>query len=121
MKTGQRYVARLRCQLFNAIIKQEIAFFDVNRTGELTNRLASDTEVIQDLVTTNLSMLARYIVQIIGCLALMFVLSWNLTLVLLAVVPPVAIGAVWYGRKVRESDLSRSCVFHFKISSYLIT
>eukprot|EP00042_Codosiga_hollandica_P045316 m.458456 g.458456 ORF g.458456 m.458456 type:complete len:772 (-) comp56992_c0_seq3:126-2441(-) len=99
---GQRYVSRLRCILFNAMLNQEIAFFDVNRTGELTNRLASDTEVIQDLVTSNLSMLARYIVQIIGSLVIMFVLSWRLTLVLLAVVPPVAIGAVWYGRKVKN-------------------
>ena len=57
-------------------------------------------------------MLARYIVQIIGSLALMFVLSWRLTLVLLAVVPPVAIGAVWYGRKVRAIYYNELAVFH---------
>lgn len=44
---GQRLVAGLRTDVFRAIIRQDIAFFDNNRTGELTNRLASDTAVIQ--------------------------------------------------------------------------
>jgi ABC-type multidrug transport system fused ATPase/permease subunit len=41
-------VARIRREVFAAIVRQDIAFFDVTRTGELTNRLASDTAVIQD-------------------------------------------------------------------------
>eukprot|EP00040_Diaphanoeca_grandis_P023287 m.126459 g.126459 ORF g.126459 m.126459 type:complete len:792 (-) comp29201_c0_seq1:136-2511(-) len=99
---GQRLVARVRSDLFATIIKQEIAFFDVTRTGELTNRLASDTAVIQNACTVNLSMLARYTVQIVGSLALMFSLSWNLTLVLISVIPGVGIGAVAYGRQVKK-------------------
>eukprot|EP00043_Microstomoeca_roanoka_P012782 m.124284 g.124284 ORF g.124284 m.124284 type:complete len:815 (-) comp15590_c0_seq2:410-2854(-) len=99
---GQRLVARIRKDVFASIVNQDISFFDVNRTGELTNRLASDTAVIQDACTVNISMLLRYIVQIVGSLALMFALSWKLTLVLLSVVPPVAIGAVWYGKKVKN-------------------
>ena len=43
-------------------------------------------------------MLARYILQMVGSLALMFVLNAALTGVLLAVVPIVAIGAVQYGK-----------------------
>jgi hypothetical protein len=35
---GQRFVARIRVNVFKAIINQEVAFFDTNRTGELTNR-----------------------------------------------------------------------------------
>ena len=52
---GQRLVARLRTQLFESIIRQEVAFFDTNRTGELTNRLASDTQVIQNAITVSLT------------------------------------------------------------------
>ncbi|EGD74247.1 ABC transporter B family protein [Salpingoeca rosetta] len=99
---GQRLVARVRKLVFASIVRQDISFFDKTRTGELTNRLASDTAVIQNACTVNISMLLRYIVQIVGSLALMFALSWKLTLVLLSVVPPVAIGAVWYGSKVKK-------------------
>lgn len=45
---GQRLVARIRRDVFAAIVSQDISFFDTNRTGELTNRLASDTSVIQN-------------------------------------------------------------------------
>eukprot|EP00049_Salpingoeca_infusionum_P001664 m.49910 g.49910 ORF g.49910 m.49910 type:complete len:823 (+) comp11127_c1_seq1:609-3077(+) len=99
---GQRLVARVRKDVFAAIIRQDIGFFDVNRTGELTNRLASDTTVIQSACTESISSLVRYILQIVGSLVLMFTVSWKLTLVLLSVVPPIAIGAVWYGGRVKK-------------------
>ncbi|CAE1292594.1 ABC transporter B family member 1 [Acanthosepion pharaonis] len=94
--TGQRVVARLRSQLFANIMKQEISFFDVTRTGELTNRLSSDTQVLQNAITVNLSVLLQYLLQITGSLAVMFVLNPALTGVLLGVVPLVSLGAVQY-------------------------
>ncbi|XP_062502331.1 ABC transporter B family member 1-like isoform X2 [Corticium candelabrum] len=99
---GERLVARLRQRLFGSVMKQEVAFFDVTRTGELTSRLSSDTQVVQDAVTSNLSMLIRYALLIIASLVFMFVLSWKLTLVLLAVVPIVSIGAVIYGNYIKK-------------------
>eukprot|EP00698_Gefionella_okellyi_P019000 TRINITY_DN576_c0_g1_i1.p1 TRINITY_DN576_c0_g1~~TRINITY_DN576_c0_g1_i1.p1 ORF type:complete len:759 (-),score=182.47 TRINITY_DN576_c0_g1_i1:78-2315(-) len=95
---GQQLVARLRCELFNSISIQDVAFFDEQRTGELTNRLASDTQVIQNAATVNISMTLRYLIQIIGSIVILFIISWKLTLVMLSVVPVVAIGAVVYGR-----------------------
>ncbi|XP_071502591.1 uncharacterized protein [Diadema antillarum] len=99
---GMRVVCRLRTNLFSAIIRQEVAFFDTNRTGELTNRLSSDTQVVQNAVTVNISMLVRYSFQIIGSIAIMFSQSAALTGVLLSVVPIIAIGAVQYGRYVQR-------------------
>ncbi|XP_053376313.1 uncharacterized protein LOC123533999 [Mercenaria mercenaria] len=100
--SGHRVVARLRKDLFGSIIKQDIAFFDTNRTGELCNRLSSDTQVVQNAVTVNISMLARNTLQIIGSLILMFTLNPALTGVLLSVVPVVAIGAVQYGMFMKK-------------------
>ena len=76
---GQRVVARLRRQVFAAIIRQDIEFFDTNRTGELTSRISSDTQVLQNTVTSNLSMLARYLIQIIGSVIFMFSLEPSLS------------------------------------------
>ncbi|XP_041457068.1 ABC transporter B family member 27-like [Lytechinus variegatus] len=99
---GMRVVCRLRNTLFAAIIRQEVAFFDTNRTGELTSRLSSDTQVVQNAVTVNISMLVRYSFQILGSIAIMFSQSASLTGVLLSVVPIIAIGAVQYGRYVQN-------------------
>ena len=76
---GQRFVARLRLKVFTSIIKQDIEFFDSNRTGELTSRISSDTQVLQIAVTTNLSMFAYNSVQIIGSILLMLTLEPTLT------------------------------------------
>ena len=86
---GQRIVARLRQQVFYAIIKQDVKFFDTNRTGELTSRISSDSQVLQNAVTVNLSMLARYVIQILGSVIFMFTLEASLTGLLLGVIPIV--------------------------------
>jgi ATP-binding cassette subfamily B protein len=103
---GERIVARLREDVYRAILRQEIAFFDEQKTGELTSRLASDTTVLQNTVSVNVSMALRNAVTVLGGIAALVWTSPKLTAVMLTVVPPVAVGAVLYGRRVRA--LSRA-------------
>ena len=98
---GERVVASLRKELFSSLVHQEIAFFDTNKTGALTNRLASDTTVIQNAVTVNLSMALRFTLSGVGSILILLFTSWKLTLVMLSVVPIVAFCATIYGRKLR--------------------
>jgi ABC transporter fused permease/ATP-binding protein len=100
--SGEKVVARLREHLYRTILEQEVAFFDSRRTGELTSRLASDTQVLQNAVSVNVSMALRGIAQAIGGVVFLFFTSPRLTLLMLAVVPAVAMGAVTYGRRVRR-------------------
>lgn len=99
---GERIVTQLRHELFRAILGQDTAFFDASRTGELTNRLASDTTVLQNTVSVNISMALRFSFGAIGGAILMAWKSWELTLVAAAVVPLVAVGGAVYGRLVRR-------------------
>jgi len=98
---GERGVKRVRENLFRSLVAQEIAFFDGQRTGDLTSRLASDTASLQSLLSSQLSMALRNGVQVVGGLALLVVTSPRLTAVMLLVVPAVAIGAVVYGRRIK--------------------
>ena len=99
---GERVVTRLRERLYRSIIDQEIAFFDARRTGELISRLASDTSVLQSAVSVNVSMALRSLAQVAGGVAFLVYTSRQLTAVMLAVVPAVALGAVIYGKRVRR-------------------
>jgi len=99
---GERVVARLRTHLFASLMGQEVGFFDQQRTGELTNRLASDTTVIQNAVTVNVSMGLRFGLSILGSVGVLVWYSWELTLLMLLVVPMVAGGAGFYGRMLRN-------------------
>ncbi len=101
-QAGEKVVARLRKQLYAALLDQEIAFFDGARTGELTNRLASDTSVLQSAVSSNISLGLRNLVQGVGGIVLLLYTSPLLAVLMLAVVPAIAVGAVVYGRRVRK-------------------
>lgn len=59
--------------------QQEIAFFDVTRTGELLSRLSEDTQIIKNAATTNLSEALRNVTTAIIGVAFMFTSSWKLT------------------------------------------
>ncbi len=99
---GERVVARLRGDLFASLMSQEVAFFDAQRTGELTSRLGNDTTVLQNTVSVNISLVLRNGAAVIGGMVLLFYTSMRLTLLMLIIVPPVALGAVTYGRRVRR-------------------
>jgi ABC transporter fused permease/ATP-binding protein len=99
---GERVVTGLRARLYAAILDQDIAFFDARRTGELTSRLSSDTAVVQNAVSANISMALRGLAQAIGGVGFLVYTSPRLTALMLAVVPAVALGAVTYGRRVRR-------------------
>ncbi len=99
--SGERIVLKLREQLYRNILKQEVAFFDVNRTGELMSRLASDCTMLQNTVSVNISQGLRNVAQVIGGFAFMFFTSWRLSLILLVTIPPVALMAYFFGKRIR--------------------
>jgi ATP-binding cassette subfamily B protein len=99
---GERGVKRVREALFRSLVSQEIAFFDAQRTGDLTSRLGTDTASLQGLLSSQLSMALRNGVQVVGGLILLVFTSPRLTAVMLLVVPAVAIGAVVYGRRIKS-------------------
>ena len=101
-QAGERIVVDLRRRLYEAVLAQEIAFFDERRTGELLSRLSADAAVLQNAVSVNISMALRNVVMAVGGLALLLWTSWELGLIMLAVVPPVVLGSVVFGRYVRR-------------------
>ncbi|KAM4771659.1 ATP-binding cassette sub-family B member 10, mitochondrial isoform 1-T1 [Rhinophrynus dorsalis] len=100
--SGQRIVQKLRSSLFSSILKQEVGFFDKTRTGELINRLSSDTILLGRSITENLSDGLRAVAQASVGVGMMFFVSPQLAAFVLSIVPPLAIVAVIYGRYLRK-------------------
>ncbi|RXG61914.1 ATP-binding cassette sub-family B member 10, mitochondrial [Armadillidium vulgare] len=99
---AQRITRNLRSSVFSSIIKQEITFFDMNRTGELINRLSADTSTVSQSVTLNISDGLRSMVMVIAGVGMMFYMSADLAVVGLSIVPPVAIMAIFYGKYLKR-------------------
>ena len=99
---GERIVAGLRIRLYERIMAQEIGFFDERRTGELLSRLSADAGVLQNAVSVNISMALRSVAGAIGGVGLLFWISAKLTLLMVAVVPPVAVAAGLFGQRIQR-------------------
>lgn len=102
---GERIVARLRSKLFRQTFIQDAEFFDANRVGDLISRLSSDTIIVGKSITQNLSDGLRAGVSGVAGFGLMAYVSLKLSSVLALLLPPIGIGAFFYGRAIR--NLSR--------------
>jgi len=97
---GERVVARLRNKLYGSILKQEIAFFDEHKTGELVSRLGSDTTLIQAACSLAVPECILGLVKVITCVALMFWLSPQLAGVTLGFTLLIFVACVPFGRMI---------------------
>jgi putative ABC transport system ATP-binding protein len=102
---GERIVARLRSKLYRQTFIQDAEFFDANRVGDLISRLSSDTIIVGKSITQNLSDGLRAGVSGAAGFGMMAYVSLKLSSVLAILLPPMGLGAFFYGRAIR--NLSR--------------
>ncbi|CAJ1456642.1 unnamed protein product [Effrenium voratum] len=87
---GARASVRLRQQLFQALLDQEVGFFDKTKTGEITSRLTQDCQRVADQVSFNVNFFSRTVVELVATLCFMLSYSAELTVISFAAVPLVA-------------------------------
>jgi ATP-binding cassette, subfamily B, bacterial len=84
---GQSLVLELRTSVFRHLQRQPLAFFTRTQTGALVSRLNNDINGTQQAVGLLLHRSVSVLLSLVMVLAAMFYLSWQLSLVALAVVP----------------------------------
>ncbi|KIY49175.1 P-loop containing nucleoside triphosphate hydrolase protein [Fistulina hepatica ATCC 64428] len=99
--SGQRIIQRLRERTYAAALRQEPEFIERGE-GDVISRLGMDTSIVGDSITQNLSDGLRSVVMASVGLGAMFYISPHLTFLTLTVVPPVSIGAFYYGRYIKR-------------------
>lgn len=102
VKIGVDIVLDLRQQLFDHIQRMSLAFFTRARTGSLVSRLNTDVGGVRDAFTDILSSAIGNLITVALVLAVMFVLSWQLTLAALAIVPFFLFTARYVGKRIRK-------------------
>jgi ATP-binding cassette, subfamily B, bacterial len=84
---GNRVMQDLRDRLYEHLQAMPLSFFTGTRTGEIQSRLANDVGGVQTVVTSTASSILSNIVTVVSSLVAMLVLSWELTVVSLILVP----------------------------------
>lgn len=86
-KLGQLFVYDLRRELFGHMQRLSLRFHDTQRTGDLTTRLTSDIQSIQDFITTGVVTFCSNTLLLTGMAVLMFWVNWRFALATLSISP----------------------------------
>lgn len=128
-RIGEGLIFDLRTQVFSHIQKQSIAFFTRTQTGALISRINSDVIGAQQAFTTTLSGLVSNVLTLILVVATMLVLSWQITIVSLLLLPAFLIPTKWVGRRLQKltrdsfnlnAEMSATMTERFNVSGALL-
>ena len=99
---GERVAAKLRTRLYAHLLTLDQAFFERTRSGELVSRLAADTELVQTVVGSTLSLSLRSLLMLVGSTVMLIVTSPRLAGLTALVIPAVILPIVVLGRRVEK-------------------
>nr|WP_258572356.1 ABC transporter ATP-binding protein [Actinomadura parmotrematis] len=99
-RIGEGLIYDLRTEVFGHVQRQPVAFFMRAQTGSLVSRLNSDVIGAQRALTTTLSSVVSNVISLVLVLVTMLVLSWQVTLIALLLLPVFVLPAKWVGRRL---------------------
>ena len=100
---GQHFIAMLRLQLVDRILRLPLPLFDRWRPGDLISRFNADLQIVSDAVTVSLPQLIVAVVTFVSSFAVMLWLDWLLTVVLVLVAPVISLAVSRFSRLITRS------------------
>ncbi|KAF2069672.1 hypothetical protein CYY_009009 [Polysphondylium violaceum] len=102
MIAGERQTNRARKEYLTSILRQEIGWFDTNKSNELASRINSDTVLFQEAIGEKVGRFIHYIATFFAGFAIGFTKGWQLTLVITSVSPLLAFGGGFMAKMMTE-------------------
>ncbi len=103
IKTG--IVRDIRAKIYKKILHLPLAFFSDERKGDILARISTDVNEVDSSIGSSLDMVIKNPIFILIYIGTLFVMSWQLTIFVLIVVPFMAIGIGRIGKKLKSSSL----------------
>jgi ATP-binding cassette subfamily B protein len=128
-RIGEGLIFDMRSQVFGHVQEMPISFFTRTQTGALVSRLNNDVLGAQQAFTDTMSSVVGNLIGVAVTLGAMFYLSWQITLVALALLPVFMLPARWLGKRVarlaRESyalnaEMNTTMTERFNVSGALL-
>lgn len=128
-RIGEGLIYDLRTKVFQHVQRQSIAFFTRTQTGALISRINSDVIGAQQAFTATLSGVISNVISLVLVTVTMLILSWQITIVSLVLLPVFLIPTKWVGKKLqkltRESfnlnaEMSSTMTERFNVSGALL-
>ncbi len=95
-------IKSLRQQIFDHIVRLPANYFDKISSGQLLSKILYDVEQVAQVSADALATFVQSVCLIIGLLVVMFIVSWQLSLLFLTTIPFVGIIVYWSNRRIRR-------------------
>ncbi|XP_063718760.1 phosphatidylcholine translocator ABCB4-like isoform X2 [Symsagittifera roscoffensis] len=95
---GENILFRLRQANFKAVLRQDISWFDQQKTGTLVTRLADDTEKIRQGISDKIAICVQHSATFISGFVIAFVYGPKMAGVMCIILPPLAIGGMGFAK-----------------------
>jgi ATP-binding cassette subfamily B protein/subfamily B ATP-binding cassette protein MsbA len=96
----QRVVHRLRQQVFEALQRLSLNYYENRATGEIMSRVVNDTEHVQRIFIDGFEGMLTATLTLVGITTILFMLNWKLAFLVLLPIPILIIGGVVFTRRV---------------------
>ena len=103
-RIGQQITADIRNDLFDRVTSLAVRFFDRTPVGKLITRLTNDVEALGDVFTTGAIGIISDLFSILVMLYYMFTLQWQIALILLVMLIPVAALVIYFQHEYRTAN-----------------
>ena len=97
---GEGIMRDIRTSLVNHLHRMPLSFFTETKTGEIMNRVSSDVDNVDNVVTGTLVSIVTSVFTIVTTVVTIFVLDWRLALVALALIPLMIVPLGPVGRRM---------------------
>ena len=105
-RTGEAFLRELRLKVFAAMQRQSMAYYDRNKAGVLVARMTADIETMGELIQWGLLQFLASGFLVVLAFAVLFTLSWQLTLVVLIVFPVIVVASMKFQRDSNTAYLT---------------
>jgi ATP-binding cassette, subfamily B, bacterial len=128
-RIGEGLIYDLRSEVFAHVQRQSIAFFTRTQTGALISRINSDVMGAQQAFTGTLSGVVSNVVSLVLVITAMLILSWQITLVSLLLLPLFLLPTKWVGKRIQaltreafslNATMSSTMTERFNVSGALL-
>jgi ATP-binding cassette, subfamily B, bacterial len=104
-RVGEGFLRALRKRLFDHLMSLSLDYFEKEKTGKIVARMTSDIDSMQELVSQGLVLFVQNIFLFAGAVIVIVLMSWQLALGVLVIVPPVYFASRWFRRVSNKAYL----------------
>lgn len=95
-------VRKLRYDLFSKIVRLPIKYTDTHNHGDIMSRMTNDVENISNTVTASIGSLISGILSVTGSIVIMFIYSWQMTLISISTVILTVLASIFMSKYMRK-------------------